>query len=107
MTRFIKWLFLVIGFLVSPLFGWEAQANTNIAASCNTGDVQTAINSTAEGGTVIIPAGTCTWTSGVTISGKGITVQGSGSGRIIDHSSSTLPIAAGTLTLSIASARVD
>ena len=50
----------------------------------------------------MIPTGTCTWTSGVTISGKGIIVQGAGSGRIIAYSADTLTISAGTKTINIA-----
>jgi len=81
-----------------------AKANTYTAASCNTSDVQSAINSAAEGDTVLIPAGTCTWTSGVTISGKGITIQGAGSGRIIayDNGTETPTIGTGTQTFTIA-----
>ena len=60
-----------------------------------------------EGDTVNIPAGTCAWTTGVTISGKGITVQGAGSGRIVAYSSSALTIGTGAKTLTLASDRVD
>jgi hypothetical protein len=102
MIRKINWL--LFAFLLNPLFGREAQANTINAVSCNTSDVQTAISSATEGDTVIIPAGTCTWTSGITISGKGIIVKGAGSGRIIayDNGSTTLTVGTGTQTLTIA-----
>jgi len=96
MTR-LKWLLCAI--LLTGSLGREAKANTITAASCNTGNVQSAINSAAEGDTVLIPSGTCTWTSGVTISGKGITVQGAGSGRIIARTSNTLTIGTGTLKI--------
>jgi hypothetical protein len=99
MTR-LKWL--LCAFLLIASLGREARANTITAASCNTGDVQSAINSAAEGDTVNIPAGTCTWTSGVTISGKGIILQGAGSGRIIAYSADTLAIGTGTKTVNIA-----
>src|SRR6266404_1529388 len=75
-------LFLV---LLGTLFGTEAQSNTVTATSCNSSDVQSAINSSSGGDTVIIPAGKCTWTSSVTIAGKGIHIQGAGSGRIIAY----------------------
>lgn len=84
-------------------FPLTARAQTSVnAATCNSTDVQTAINSATEGGTVVIPAGTCTWTSGVTISGKGIVVQGAGAGRVIGVSvtSSAVPIGTGTKTFS-------
>ncbi len=90
----IKWLSFIV--LLSALVGAEAQVN---AASCNTTDVQTAINTATEGQTVTIPAGNCIWTSGVTISGKGIAIVGSGTSQIVAYSSSTLAIGTGTLTL--------
>lgn len=104
MTRLMKWQFVVVAFLVSPLFVRVAQANTISAASCNTGDVQVAINAAAEGDAVLIPPGTCSWTSGVAISGKGIVIQGAGSGRIIayDNGTENLTVATGTLTMTIA-----
>jgi hypothetical protein len=100
MTRF-KWLLCVL--FLTTLFGRQARANTFTAASCNTSDVQSAINSASEGDTVLIPAGSCTWTSGVTISGKGIIVNGAGSARIIaiDNGTEMLTIATGTLTVDI------
>ena len=88
------------------MFGGTLHAATHNAASCNTNDVQSAINSAAEGDTVTIPAGTCTWTSGVTISGKGITVTGNGSGRIIGYSSTTLAIGTGSKSIAISNAQV-
>ncbi len=81
-----------------------ARAATINAASCNASDVQGAINSASEGDTVTIPAGTCTWTSGVTISGKGIIVKGAGSGRIIayDDGVEKLTVGTGILTVNVA-----
>jgi hypothetical protein len=95
----IKWMSFTL--LLSALFGATMHAATHAAATCNTSDVQAAINSASEGDTVIIPAGTCTWTSGVTISGKGIAVTGQGSGRIIAISSSTLALGTGSKTLTV------
>ena len=88
---------LVLAVLVST----TTKAATYTARSCNTADVQSAINSAAEGDTVTIPAGTCTWTSGVTISGKGITLAGAGSGRVIAYTSDTHTVATGTLTINV------
>jgi hypothetical protein len=43
-----------------------AEAQTINAASCNASDVQSALNSVAaDGTTVVIPSGTCLWSSGV------------------------------------------
>ena len=87
---------------MSAIFSAEARANTITATDCNTSSVQAAINSVATGSTVLIPAGTCTWTSGITISGKGITLQGAGGGRVIGVSvtSSAVSIGTGTKTFS-------
>jgi len=75
---------------------------TITAVSCNTGDVQTAINSASEGETVLIPAcpSGVSWTSGMNISGKGITLQGAGAGRVIavSISNSAIPIANGVVS---------
>ena len=97
---------ILLGLLLTALSSAPAYAATYTAASCSTSAVQTAINSAAGGDTVIIPAGSCAWTSGVTISGKGITVTGQGSGRIIAYSSSTLTIGTGSKTLTVNSAAV-
>jgi len=83
------------------------RAQSVTAASCNTSAVQTAINTATEGQTVNIPAGTCAWTSGVTISGKGIYLNGAGSGRNIAYSSSTLTLGTGSKSLTVGSTRVD
>jgi hypothetical protein len=53
-------------------------AGSVTAASCSTAHVQEAVNSVSNGGTVLVPAGSCAWTSGVYISGKNITVKGAG-----------------------------
>jgi len=51
------------------------------AATCSNGDITTAIGNAADGDTVTVPSGNCTWTSSVSIQDtKGITVQGAGAG---------------------------
>src|ERR1700757_415087 len=58
----LKWLTFLL--LLSTL---GAKAQTINAASCNESDVSTALHSVvADGTTVNIPAGTCTWTMGLT-----------------------------------------
>ncbi len=108
MTRIniTNWL-LTFALIFSAFFGQDAFAKTVNAASCSSSAVQAAINSAAEGDTVIIPPGTCIWTSGVTISGKGITVNGSGAGRIVAFSSDILTIGTGSKTLNITSTLVS
>jgi hypothetical protein len=55
-----------------------------IAETCSPTDVQAAINLAAPGDKVIVP-GSCTWTSGVLINGKAITLAGAPEGsRITD-----------------------
>lgn len=98
MRRFLALLIL--------LFSANAFGQVN-AATCNTSDVQSAINAATEGQTVQVPSGNCTWTSGVTISGKGITVNGAGTGRAVAYSSSTLTLGTGSKSLTVASTRVD
>ena len=53
------------GVLLSPLFSAAMHATTWTAASCNASDVQAAMASAGSGDTVVIPAGTCAWTSQV------------------------------------------
>jgi hypothetical protein len=103
MSRFIKSVFFCV--VLSTLCA--AKAQTINAASCNTSDVQAAINTATEGQTVAIPAGTCTWTAGVTITGKGISVVGAGAGRIIAYSPTSLTIGNGSKTLSVTSTLVS
>lgn len=51
---------------------------TIAAAGATVAQVQAAIDLASTGDTVTVPAGTETWASGITISGKNITVQGAG-----------------------------
>jgi Chitobiase/beta-hexosaminidase C-terminal domain len=83
-----------------------ARATTWTAASCNSSDVQSAINSASNGDTVQVPAcpSGVSWTSGVAISGKYITFTGAGGGGAALYSSSTLTIGTGSKTLSVYSA---
>jgi hypothetical protein len=62
------------------LFGKTAQAQTINAATCNSSDVQAALNKIAvDGTTVTIPAGNCTWSTPVTYNQtKSFTLQGAG-----------------------------
>jgi len=55
----------------------RGEAATIAAASCSPAAVQAAVNSAVDGDTIQVPAGTCSWTTQVTVS-KGITLQGAG-----------------------------
>lgn len=76
-------------------------AATHAATTCGSSDVASAISASSNGDTVTIPAGSCTWTSGVTISGKGLTITGAGSGRIVAISNSTAALTTGSKTFTL------
>lgn len=80
MTLLFRSLILVI--LCCATFTLVAQGQTTInAASCNLSDVQAALNKvTADGTTVLIPSGTCTWSTTLTYTASNsLTILGSGS----------------------------
>jgi hypothetical protein len=77
MTKLIK-TSLTLTLLGSSLAG-IAHGATRTASSCDRSAVQTAIDAAADGDTVTVPAGTCTWTSAVTLSNKTIALRGAGS----------------------------
>jgi hypothetical protein len=83
----------VLSALFSVVFGLEqvTYAATINAASCSRTDVLDAITAAADGDRVLVPAGTCTWTSRITVSGKGITLAGAGINRttIVNGTNST------------------
>src|SRR4030095_15260543 len=60
-----------------------SEANTIRANSCNVGDVNAAVSSASDGDTVVVPGGTCTWTSPLFIGNKAITLQGAGAGATV------------------------
>jgi hypothetical protein len=73
-----KFYFLFLAALLTGLFfGAQAQAATINAASCSRANVQTAITAASEGDTVLIPSGSCTWTTTITID-KAIIIKGQG-----------------------------
>ena len=67
----------------SPLAA--AAGKTITAAGCSSANVQSAMNSAVDGDTVIVPAGSCTWTSAVWINSVNLggTLQGAGIGQTI------------------------
>src|SRR5262245_42063382 len=69
----------------------SVSAATIAASSCNSAAVAAAVGSAANGDTVTVPAGTCTWTGTVTI-GKAITLQGQGASNTIIVDGATTPI---------------
>ena len=93
-------LLLALG-LVAP--SDVAAATVFPAANCSPAAVQAAINMASDGDMVVIPPGTCLWTSGVTIRNKGIRLLGGGSGRIIARSASIVTVGSGSKEFEIQS----
>ncbi len=79
-------------FLCAVLAGYGAEIT---ASSPSRSDVVTALTAAAAGDTVIMPAGTATWTSGITY-GLGIHLRGAGSGRVIGRSASSVAVGTGS-----------
>jgi hypothetical protein len=79
--------------VIAAVLASSAYANTITAASCSSSNVQSAINSAYTGDTVLVPGGSCTWSTTVSIpSSKAITVSGGGKTSI----AGTLDLKAGT-----------
>lgn len=89
MTRLLS---ILLG--LASFSGWSATLNSDGSAS----DVQAKINSASDGDTVTIPAGSFTWASAVTISGKGITLKGAGAHSLVGYSTTSLAVGTGSKT---------
>lgn len=73
--------FILLGFFG---FAGSSEAATINATSCLQSDVQNAINSASNEDIVTVPAGNCSWSSGVSIPNtKALTLQGAGIGNTI------------------------
>lgn len=59
-------------------FVTSAHADTINADSCSRFDVQEAVDAAVDGDTVVVPAGSCTWSDPLTVTHKGITIRGAG-----------------------------
>ena len=70
-------LLFLLGLIGIATFPSPVRAATNQAAGLNPADVQNAINASSPGDTVLLPAGTCYWGTGVTVS-KAVTILGAG-----------------------------
>lgn len=82
---------------VSLLSGSMAVAATYVSDG-SAADTQAKISSAVDGDIVQLPAGTFTWTTAVSIAGKGVKLQGAGSGRIVGRSTTSTTIGTGTKT---------
>ena len=89
-SRFIA---IIVGYLCGlPFTAFASTFNSDGSQA----DVQSKINSAVDGDTVTIPSGLFTWTGGVTISGKGIKLQGAGGARVVARSNTAMGIGTGT-----------
>jgi hypothetical protein len=68
--------------VLSAFCGTALRASTINSASCSTADVQSAINQSKTGDTVLLPGGTCTWSAVVTVNAA-ITLNGQGKTTIV------------------------
>jgi PKD repeat protein len=59
-------------------------------------DTQAAINAASNGFTILIPAGSFTWTNGVTVTGKAVKIVGAGAGALIGNSTSAVAVSTGS-----------
>src|SRR5713226_8536946 len=71
---------IVVG--IAMIFCGQADATTVTAKSVSLADVGSAVGSAREGDTVMVPAGTASWTSTLTIT-KGITIEGAGNDKTV------------------------
>jgi hypothetical protein len=97
MRKAFLYISLILGFN-SAAFGATITASALTPAA-----VQAAIDSAANGDTVVLPAGSATWTTQVSIANKGVTIQGAGpTNTILTFDIATLKpmfsMAAGTAT---------
>jgi len=94
MTAGYLFIFLLFSVCLSSLSASGATIN---ASSCSQSSVQSAVSSANNGDNIIVPRGTCTWTSAVVIPGsKGITLNGGGNTIITGTLDVTPNIAATT-----------
>jgi hypothetical protein len=70
-----RWLLVILLACALP-----AQAAVQTAATCSNTNVASAISAAADGDTVHIPAGNCTWAGAVSTGDKRLIIQGTGSG---------------------------
>lgn len=76
----------ILRFVISfaTFFTGDAKAAIINATSCSSADIQDAVNAASDGDIVMVPAGNCTWTSGLSIPDtKGITLKGAGANNTI------------------------
>src|SRR5688572_23929455 len=92
-------IFALAGFFgCLPAFAYTTVSSNVLESNGSASDTQAAINAASNGYTVRIPAGSHSWTSGITISGKGIKLSGAGAGRVVARSTSSVAVGNGEKT---------
>ena len=77
------WLLLLYSGFLLLAFSSAGLCETIVAKGFSQEEVQSAIDAAGDGDTVQVPAGSATWTSSVTASGKSITIEGAGIGQTV------------------------
>ena len=62
-SKLIGYIFFTL--LINAVIGLRAEADTHTAANCTVSAVQTAVNAAVDGDTVLIPDGSCSWSTGI------------------------------------------
>jgi hypothetical protein len=88
-------LLLPLALFCVALCSQHVQAATLKAASCSSSDVQAAINAASDGDTVLVPAGSCSWSPQVKLN-KAITLQGGNGGTTTITSAAAVVLTPGT-----------
>jgi len=95
--RFVIRRLAILTLFSGAVLSGAADAATVSAASCRTADVQNAVNGAVSGDTVLVPAGTCEWTTSVSIS-KYVILRGAGGGGYVGRSTTALSVSTGSKT---------
>jgi hypothetical protein len=76
--------FVLVWLVCQPIIVYAQSGGGTVRAAltCSVGDVQAQVTASADGDTVLIPNGSCPWSSGITTT-KQITIQGVSSGCIV------------------------
>ena len=90
----LRWTLLAL--LMTIMSVANTRGATVNAASCSQAHVQAAVNAAANGDTVLVPGGTCAWTSRVSWSNKNIHLRGAGIDQTVIEATGLFTIVAAT-----------
>jgi hypothetical protein len=72
------WILFAAVSAAAALAAWTARGDIISAPTCSDEDVQAAIDAAADGDTVLVPAGSCTWDAAVVLDDKSVILRGEG-----------------------------